>query len=114
IEVLPARDGAPEAWAGDERARTHLSIAHRKGRALAALADGPVGCDLEPLRDHRDVRPHVCWEAAAKATRRPLLGAERPEIDLDDRTFAATWPDGRRAHGEWWTEAGWAFAVARA
>lgn len=107
VEVLPAADGAPEAHG----VKTHVSIAHRRGRAIAAIADEPVGCDLEPLRDDRDVVPFVAWEAAAKAHRRALLRGAPPDIQLLGATFVVRWSDGARAHGRWWVEGGWAMAV---
>jgi 4'-phosphopantetheinyl transferase len=49
VEILPAPDGAPEAWVDGERAPVSVSISHRAGRALAVVAQAPdvVGCDLE-------------------------------------------------------------------
>jgi 4'-phosphopantetheinyl transferase len=49
IEVLAAADGAPEAWLDGEPVAVSVSLSHRGGRALAAVADSPqiVGCDLE-------------------------------------------------------------------
>jgi 4'-phosphopantetheinyl transferase len=49
IEVLAAPDGAPEAWVDGDRAPVSISISHRAGRAMAAVADVPAvaGCDLE-------------------------------------------------------------------
>jgi 4'-phosphopantetheinyl transferase len=49
VEILAARDGAPEAWLGRERAPVSVSISHRAGRSLAVVAPTPdvVGCDLE-------------------------------------------------------------------
>jgi 4'-phosphopantetheinyl transferase len=49
IEVLAAPDGAPEAWVDGERATVSISISHRAGRGMAAIADAPwvAGCDLE-------------------------------------------------------------------
>ncbi len=49
VEILPAPDGAPEAWVDGERAPVSVSLSHRAGRALAAVAHAPavVGCDLE-------------------------------------------------------------------
>ncbi len=49
FEVLAAEDGAPEVWLDGERCRVSLSISHRGGRAIAAVADPPLiaGCDLE-------------------------------------------------------------------
>ncbi|HEX5900490.1 MAG TPA: 4'-phosphopantetheinyl transferase superfamily protein [Solirubrobacteraceae bacterium] len=49
VEILPAPDGAPEAWVDGERAPVSVSLSHRAGRALAVVAHAPavVGCDLE-------------------------------------------------------------------
>ncbi|HEX6618406.1 MAG TPA: hypothetical protein VF024_02040, partial [Solirubrobacteraceae bacterium] len=49
VEILPAPDGAPEAWVDGERAPVSVSLSHRAGRALAVVAQGPavVGCVLE-------------------------------------------------------------------
>jgi 4'-phosphopantetheinyl transferase len=51
VEVLAAPDGAPEARLAEEAAGIALSISHRAGRALAAVANAPaaLGCDLEAL-----------------------------------------------------------------
>jgi 4'-phosphopantetheinyl transferase len=51
VEILAARDGAPEAWLGPERAPVSVSISHRAGRSLVVVAATPdvVGCDLELL-----------------------------------------------------------------
>jgi 4'-phosphopantetheinyl transferase len=56
IEVLAAPDGAPEAWVDGERAPVSLSLSHRNGRALAAVADSPqvAGCDLELVEPRSD------------------------------------------------------------
>ena len=49
IEVLAAADGAPEAWLDGDPAPVSVSLSHRGGRAVAAVADSPqiIGCDLE-------------------------------------------------------------------
>jgi 4'-phosphopantetheinyl transferase len=49
FEVLPAGDGAPEAWADGERLPLSVSISHRGDRAIAVLGAPPLvaGCDLE-------------------------------------------------------------------
>ena len=112
VEILPAADGAPEGWRGEERVPLSLSISHRRGRAMAATDERPVGCDLEPLREDRDVVAFVAREAAVKALRRGLLDAGRPRLDVRDGAFAARWPDGAGARGTCWLDAGWAFAVA--
>ena len=43
-------DGAPEAWLDGRRCPVSISLSHRAGRALAAVArraDAVMGCDLE-------------------------------------------------------------------
>jgi 4'-phosphopantetheinyl transferase len=49
VEIFAASDGAPEAWLDGRRASVSVSISHRAGRGLAAVAAAPaaVGCDLE-------------------------------------------------------------------
>ena len=49
IEILAAPDGAPEAWLDGVPAPVSVSLSHRAGRAVAAVAVAPavVGCDLE-------------------------------------------------------------------
>jgi 4'-phosphopantetheinyl transferase len=56
IEILAAGDGAPEAWRDGERVALSVSISHRAGQALVAVADAPavVGCDLELLEPRSD------------------------------------------------------------
>src|SRR3954447_17285253 len=51
VEILAAADGAPEAWREGKRLPVSLSLSHRDGLALAAVAEAPsvVGCDLERL-----------------------------------------------------------------
>jgi 4'-phosphopantetheinyl transferase len=52
IEIRSTDDGAPEIVLGDATAPYLLSISHRAGQALAALAAAPhraLGCDLEPV-----------------------------------------------------------------
>jgi 4'-phosphopantetheinyl transferase len=99
IEVLPARDGAPEVWIDECPVPVSLSLSHRAGRALALVGDGarPLGCDIELVeprseaflrqwlapaeqqlvaaaadRAERDLLANLIWtakEAAAKARR---------------------------------------------
>ena len=77
-EILPAGDGAPVTRGAS------LSISHRKGRALAVVAERGVrvGCDLEPLRPHGD------------AFLRSVLSAEElrrvENLSGDARTLVAT------------------------
>jgi 4'-phosphopantetheinyl transferase len=101
VEVLAAPDGAPAAWLDGAPVAVSLTLSHRAGRALAAVASAPavVGCDLElveprseafvrewltageqrllapPGERARDVVANALWtgkEAAAKARREGL------------------------------------------
>ena len=113
IEILAAPDGAPEAWLDGLRAPVSVSLSHRAGRAVAAVASArhSVGCDLELVeprspafvrewlapreqalvarRDgaERDVLANLLWsarEAAAKVRREGLrLDVRRAEVELD-------------------------------
>ncbi len=49
LEVVAAEDGAPDPYRGGERLPLSLSLSHRQGLGLAAVAEAPVrlGCDLE-------------------------------------------------------------------
>jgi 4'-phosphopantetheinyl transferase len=88
VEVLAAPDGAPEAWAGGTRAPVSVSLSHRAGRALAAVAAAPVvvGCDLE-----------VVEPRSAAFVREWLTEAEQA------RVRAAGTQDGARAANLAWT-----------
>jgi 4'-phosphopantetheinyl transferase len=56
VEILAASDGAPEAWLEGQRAPVTVSISHRAGRAIAAVAHLPAvtGCDLELIEPRSD------------------------------------------------------------
>jgi 4'-phosphopantetheinyl transferase len=112
VEILAAPDGAPEAWVDGRPAALSISLSHRAGRALAAVAPAPatIGCDLElveprsdafvrewltrdeqqllaPLRGRaRAVVANLLWtakEAAAKVRREGLrLDVRRAAVDL--------------------------------
>src|SRR4051812_45242529 len=116
LEVLAAEDGAPEGWLAGPGAPLSLSLSHRAGLALAAVADAPgiVGCDLERLEPRspafvRDwlapaeqalvggdaiVAPNLVWtakEAAAKVRREGL----RLDVRSAVTRFEAGGADGR-------------------
>jgi 4'-phosphopantetheinyl transferase len=56
IEIRPAASGAPVAFFEDRVAAATISLSHRNGRAVCALAPGSVqlGCDLEFVEPHTD------------------------------------------------------------
>jgi 4'-phosphopantetheinyl transferase len=113
VEILAARDGAPEAWLDGVAAPVSVSLSHRAGRAVAAVVAPPaaVGCDLERVEPRspafvrewltsaeqarltslsapqRDTLANLLWsarEAAAKVRRAGLrLDVRRAEVALD-------------------------------
>jgi 4'-phosphopantetheinyl transferase len=76
VEILAAADGAPEAWLDGERSSLSVSISHRDGQALVAVADAPavVGCDLERLEPRSDAFVRE-WLTEAEQTRIEPLAA---------------------------------------
>lgn len=56
IEICPAPSGVPEVFIDHERAPLSLSLSHRWGRAMCAIArrDVRVGCDLETIETHSE------------------------------------------------------------
>lgn len=56
IEIRPASSGEPEVFLNNARAPVSISISHREGRAMCAIArsDVRVGCDLEAIEFHGD------------------------------------------------------------
>jgi 4'-phosphopantetheinyl transferase len=119
VEVLAAADGAPEAWVHGSPAGVSLSLSHRAGRAVAAVASAPtvVGCDLElvePRSDafvadwlapeeqamlaasiERDRLANLMWtakEGAAKVRREGLrLDVRHAVTELGDTAAADGW-----------------------
>jgi 4'-phosphopantetheinyl transferase len=113
VVILAAEDGAPEASIDGQDAGVSLSLSHRAGRALAAVADPPlaVGCDLEPIEPRspaflrewlgagerelvvaqsgrrRDLAANLVWsakEAASKARREGLrLNVRQATVEAD-------------------------------
>lgn len=113
VEILAAADGAPEAWLDGIAAPVSVSLSHRAGRAVAAVAPTPavVGCDLELIEPRspafvdewlapaeqaqlatlaapgRDRLANLLWcarEAAAKVRREGLrLDVRRATVELE-------------------------------
>jgi 4'-phosphopantetheinyl transferase len=56
IEICPAQSGAPEAFFANQPAAATISISHRAGIALCAVAQPGtvVGCDLETIEPRSD------------------------------------------------------------
>ncbi len=141
IEVLAAADGAPDAWLDGAPAPVSISLSHRAGRALAAVASAPcvVGCDLELLEprspafvrdwlapEERGLDPNLAWtakEAAAKVRREGLrLDVRAAVVSLPDAPAAGGWRpllvdwtrEGVATRGWWRTEDGFVMTLAAA
>jgi 4'-phosphopantetheinyl transferase len=56
IELRPAPSGAPDAFLADKSAALAISLSHREGMALCAVAQSgsTLGCDLELIEPHSD------------------------------------------------------------
>ena len=54
IEIHPAPSGAPKAWFANKPATVSISLSHRAGKAMCAIAPPGVdlGCDLELIEPH--------------------------------------------------------------
>jgi 4'-phosphopantetheinyl transferase len=80
VEILAAVDGAPEAWRGSQRPPVSLSISHRGGLALAAVASAPcvVGCDLELVQPRSGAAGAPCASTGATVTGRSPSGGGEP------------------------------------
>ena len=54
IELRPAASGAPEVFIANEPSRVAISLSHRAGLAVCAVAPphGAIGCDLETIEPH--------------------------------------------------------------
>ena len=57
VEILAAPDGAPEAFLAAHPVPLALSLSHRDGVAVCAVAPGgtAIGCDLEAVETRQDV-----------------------------------------------------------
>lgn len=121
ISIVAADDGAPEPRLDGVRAPLTLSISHRAGRGVAAVAASEVmlGCDLELIEPRSDAfmrewfapeeqhdvaratpdeRPRltnaiwVAKESAAKALREGLrLNVRRAVVDIHDDEVGGGW-----------------------
>ncbi len=107
IEIRPAPSGAPQVLVGGKPASITISLSHRAGTALCAVADGDVelGCDLELIEprsqafisDYFTAEERHALEGASEAERARLstliwsakesaLKALRAGLRLDTRS----------------------------
>jgi 4'-phosphopantetheinyl transferase len=125
IEIRPEASGAPEVWLGGHLAPVTISLSHREGAAVCAVAARGLvlGCDLEVaeprcaafLTDYFTAGEQAFVERAAAADRSRLLAllwsakesvlkALRVGLRLDTRLVAVTVPDVSEpdgGDGEW-------------
>jgi 4'-phosphopantetheinyl transferase len=87
IQIDAARSGAPQIFLGGQRSGLAVSLSHRSGRALCALATGPVelGCDLEVVEPRSDVFLQDYFTPEEQA-----LVAEAP-ADLESQLVTLLW-----------------------
>jgi|SRR5271165_3396758 len=82
IEVRPAPSGAPEAFVDNHPAGVTMSLSHRNGTAICALAASGVemGCDLEVIEPRSDafVADYFSVEEQAQVARE--FAADRPRL----------------------------------
>jgi 4'-phosphopantetheinyl transferase EntD len=78
VEVRAAADGAPDAFVDGDPAGLALSLSHRDGVAVAAVAPVPakVGIDLETLETRSDAFVRE-WLSAGEQAALPPAGAAR-------------------------------------
>lgn len=80
IEIRPAATGAPEVFLDNRPAAISISLSHRSGEALCAVAPGAVelGCDLELIEPHSSafLGDFFTDEEQALVERQPV--ADRP------------------------------------
>jgi 4'-phosphopantetheinyl transferase EntD len=112
-EVRAAGDGAPEAFVGGVPSGISLSLSHRDGVAVAAMARPPttVGIDLETVESRSDAFVRECLsgeEASAKMVREGLRVDVRQAVVVaapPARTWTpltVTWRTEARTHRRWW------------
>lgn len=86
IEVIAAKDGAPEAFIDGRSVECAISISHREGVAACVLAQrGAVGCDLEAIE------PRTTRFVNDFFTERERDEVETASDELRDLRVALTW-----------------------
>ncbi len=82
IEIRPAPSGAPEVFVANQAAAVTISLSHRAGRAVCAVALSGValGCDLEMIEPRSDgfIADYFSSEEQALVAR--ACAADRPRL----------------------------------
>jgi len=82
IEVRPAPSGAPEVFVADKPADLTISLSHRDGIALCAVAPAraELGCDLEMIEPRSDAFISDYFTAEEQALVAEAPAAHRPRL----------------------------------
>jgi 4'-phosphopantetheinyl transferase len=82
LEVCAAESGAPEVFFGTESFPLTISLSHRAGRAVCAIApsDAALGCDLEVAEAHSDGFIADYFSAEEQAVIAQSPATERPAL----------------------------------
>jgi len=82
IEIIPSPEGAPEAFVAGRRTAATISLSHRAGLAVCAVASSSValGCDLEIIEPRSDsfVTDYFTAEEQTLIARMPI--ADQPRL----------------------------------
>jgi len=82
IEVRPEPSGAPEAFFENKIAPVAISLSHRHGTAVCAIAPSgaALGCDLEMIEDHSDPFVADYFTAEEQSLVRQQSEASQPRL----------------------------------
>jgi 4'-phosphopantetheinyl transferase len=83
IEVISASSGAPEVFFADKPAAISISLSHRAGTAICAVAlsaGAAVGCDLEVIEPRSDAFVADYFTAEEQALVAMATPADRPPL----------------------------------
>src|SRR5208282_5857999 len=82
IEIRPASSGAPEAFVGNEPAAVTISLSHRAGTAICAVAMSgmKLGCDLEVIEPRSDAFVADYFADDEQALVASASAADRPRL----------------------------------
>jgi len=82
IEICPAPTGAPEAFLADQPAGVTISLSHREGTALCAIAapDAQLGCDLERVEPRSEAFVADYFTDEEQALIAGLPATDRPQL----------------------------------
>lgn len=82
IEIRPAPSGAPVLFFENKVATVAISLSHRNGRAICALAppSAEVGCDLELIESHSDAFIADYFTAEEQRLIAEASAADRPRL----------------------------------